>query len=64
MKKFLSIRDLRERDGIAPSTRWQWIKYGLYPKPIKFGPRQARWPIEAIEAYEQTRIAESKVDAA
>jgi prophage regulatory protein len=63
MKKCLSIRVLRERDGVADSTRWAWVKEGKYPKPFKLGPKCTRWSEEDIEAHEAAKIAESRGEA-
>jgi prophage regulatory protein len=62
--KYLTITQLRLRDGIANSTRWGWVSEGKYPKPVKFGPKQTRWVLEEIEAWEAARIAESRGEAA
>jgi predicted DNA-binding transcriptional regulator AlpA len=63
MKKYLTLRELRERDGVANSTRYQWIADGKYPAGIKFGPKQTRWSIEEVEAAEAERMAARKHEA-
>jgi predicted DNA-binding transcriptional regulator AlpA len=51
MKQWLSIRDLKERDGISNSTRWAWVAAGRYPRPHSLGPRCTRWWHEDIEQW-------------
>jgi predicted DNA-binding transcriptional regulator AlpA len=32
------ISELKQIDGVPDSTRYDWIKKGLHPKPRKLGP--------------------------
>jgi predicted DNA-binding transcriptional regulator AlpA len=40
---------------VSKSTWWNGVKTGLFPKPIKLGPRITAWRVEDIRALiEQT----------
>ena len=36
---------------ISKSTWWAGVKSGLYPSPVKLGPRITAWRIEDIRAF-------------
>ena len=35
---------------VAPSSWWRGIALGIYPKPVKLGPRTTVWRVEDIRA--------------
>lgn len=35
---------------VCPTTWWQGIKSGKYPKPLKLGPKTTVWRVEDIRA--------------
>lgn len=35
---------------VSPSTWWEGIRVGRYPKPVKLGPRTTAWRVEDIRA--------------
>ena len=39
--------------GILPvskSTIWQWVKQGIFPRPIKLGPRVSVFDVQAVRS--------------
>jgi prophage regulatory protein len=36
---------------VSKSTWWQGVKTGLFPKPIKLGPRITAWRVEDIRDF-------------
>ena len=50
---FLRLASILAPDGPIPvskSTWWAGVRSGLYPKPVKLGPRITAWRIEDIRA--------------
>ena len=35
---------------VSKSTRWEGVKSGRFPKPVKLGPRISAWRVEHIRA--------------
>lgn len=33
---------------VSPTTWWEGVKTGRYPKPVKLGPKISAWPVETI----------------
>lgn len=51
---FLSVYEVAERYGVSPATIWRWASQEeRFPKPVKVGRASTRWPLQALEAYEQ-----------
>ncbi len=46
--------------GVAPSTIWSWVKAGVFPKPIKLAANTTVWNSVDVEAWAQSRIADSR----
>jgi predicted DNA-binding transcriptional regulator AlpA len=46
--------------GAASSTIWAWVKSGVFPKPIKLSANTTVWNAADVEAWAQSRIAESR----
>lgn len=51
MTKFLRIKEVMNKTGIARSTIWLWVKEGKFPEPIKLSPRITVWDNEKIELW-------------
>ncbi len=45
------------RTGESRSTRYQRIREGLFPRPVRIGPRAVGWPDYEIDALIASRIA-------
>ncbi len=62
---FLRLPQVREiAGGVAPSTIWGWVKSGTFPKPIKLSANCTAWDAAQVEAWAQSRIAESRTQPA
>ncbi len=35
---------------VSPTTWWEGVRTGRFPKPVKLGPRTTAWPVERIRA--------------
>ena len=35
----------------SKSTLWRWVKAGLFPAPVRLGPRSVRWKGSAVRAW-------------
>ncbi len=58
--RFLRLPQVREiAGGVAPSTLWQWVKNGTFPRPLKLSANCTAWDAADVEAWAQARIAES-----
>lgn len=51
ISELVETADIRTRYGIPTSTMYNWIKRGIFPKPIKIGLRKVAWRAEDIEAW-------------
>lgn len=45
---FIRLVDILEYIPVGKTTWWQRVKDGLYPKPVKLGPRTTAWKVEDI----------------
>ena len=50
--------DLRKHDSLGRTRRWQLIKEGRYPAPIKIGPRRKVWLASEVDAWLEAKKAE------
>jgi prophage regulatory protein len=48
---------VQEQTGNSRSTLYLRIKQGLFPKPVKLGPRAVAWPAHEVGAVNAARIA-------
>ena len=55
MPRYLRRKAVCARYNFANSTLYVWIKQGLFPAPVKLGPRMVAWSIEELEEWERTR---------
>lgn len=55
MPKFLRRPAVSERYGVPPSTLYDWIAKGHFPKPVRLGARAVGWSVEELEAWERSR---------
>ena len=58
MPKYLRRPAVTERYALPPSTLYDWIKQGLFPRPVRLGARAVGWAVEELEAWERDRAAE------
>ena len=55
MIRYLRCPSVCERYGISRSTLYSWIQQGLFPAPIKLGPRAVGWAVAALDEWENER---------
>jgi prophage regulatory protein len=51
MSRFLRIKEVMNKTGIARSTIWLWVKEDKFPKPIKLSPRITVWDNNEIDKW-------------
>lgn len=47
----LSIKEVADRIGFSESTVRTYVKKGLFPKSVQYGPRTVRWKVEDVQAW-------------
>lgn len=53
----LRLPAVKEKTGNSRSTIYKRIKDGLFPRPVKIGPRSGGWPAYEVDALNAARIA-------
>lgn len=48
----LRMSDVRKMCGLSPSTVYQMMRDGRFPKPLQLGLRSVRWRMRDIEAWQ------------
>jgi hypothetical protein len=60
VERYLSDREIADRNGISEATKARWCREGKYPKPIKLVPNGPnRTLLSVILAHEASRAAAS-----
>lgn len=62
MVTFVRLPGVKAVSGKARSTIYKDISLGLWPRPVKLGPRMVAWPRHEIDAVNAARVA-GKSDA-
>lgn len=52
----LRRKQVESRTGLARSTIYQYMKDGVFPKPIQLGPRAVGWIESEISAWISQRV--------
>ena len=55
--KILRLPAVKVETGASRSTIYLRIQQGLWPKPVKLGPRSVGWPASEVAALNAARIA-------
>lgn len=50
-------RGFCERAGISHTTLYVWVRKGLVPKPVQYGPRITGWPTSVVDQWFRERAA-------
>lgn len=50
-------KQVQSESGYSRSTIYLRISQGLFPKPVRLGPRAVGWPAREIAALNEARIA-------
>jgi prophage regulatory protein len=58
IKKMLRLPAVLAARGCSKSKLYADIKAGVFPAPVKIGPRISAWPESDVEAEQRVRIAE------
>lgn len=53
----LRLPAVKAQSGASRSTIYLRIQQGLWPKPVKLGPRSVGWPASEVSALNAARIA-------
>jgi prophage regulatory protein len=56
-KRVNRLPTVKDRTGHSTSTIYQLMAEGLFPRPIKLGPRAVGWIEEEVDHYIEQRIA-------
>jgi len=62
VQRLLRLPSVKAETGASRSTIYLRIQQGLWPKPVKLGPRSVAWPASEVAALNAARIA-GMVDA-
>ncbi len=57
VQTLLRLPTVKAETGASRSTIYLRIQQGLWPKPVKLGPRSVAWPASEIAALNAARIA-------
>lgn len=55
--RILRLPGVRSESGYSRSTIYLRIAQGLWPKPIRLGPRAVGWPALEVAAMNRARVA-------
>ncbi len=50
-ERFIRIREVSHRTGLATSTIWKWVAEGKFPEPIRLGRRFTVWAESGIDGW-------------
>ncbi len=53
---FLRRRQVQTRTGLSRSTIYQYIKGGVFPKPVPLGPRAVGWLESEVSEWIAARV--------
>ncbi len=57
VQPILRLPAVKAETGASRSTIYLRIQQGLWPKPVKLGPRSVGWPASEVAALNAARIA-------
>lgn len=57
VQTLLRLPIVKAETGASRSTIYLRIQQGLWPKPVKLGPRSVAWPASEVAALNAARIA-------
>ena len=55
MDRYLSRQQICHNLQISKQSLWRWCKTGMFPKPVKLGPRSIAWRESDVTAWEASR---------
>lgn len=57
VQQILRLPAVKSETGASRSTIYLRIQQGLWPKPVRLGPRSVGWPASEVAAINAARIA-------
>jgi len=52
-KRYLRRREVQSRYGeVSTATLYAWMDRGVFPRPIRIGPRMVAWDEEDLDAHD------------
>lgn len=63
-QKIIRRREVQTKTGKSRSSMYADISRGNFPKPIKIGSRAVGWLESDVDAWIESRVAESRTPAA
>ena len=57
VQRLLRLPSVKAETGASRSTIYLRIQQGLWPKPVKLGPRSVAWPAYEVAALNAARIS-------
>jgi predicted DNA-binding transcriptional regulator AlpA len=54
-ERYICVKEVAQRFGVAIITIWVWTRQGQFPKPVKFGVRATRWRLSDLVKFEEQR---------
>lgn len=57
VQTIIRLPEVKAETGASRSTIYLRIKQGLWPKPVRLGPRSVGWPVSEVAAINNARIA-------
>jgi prophage regulatory protein len=62
MPNLLRINSVSAKVGLKPSTIWQYVREGKFPKPHKLSARVTVWNENDVTAWTENRLTDSAAD--
>ncbi|WP_324470555.1 AlpA family phage regulatory protein [Ottowia sp.] len=60
---FVRLKRVEAFAGLRRSSIYEQADVGLFPKPVKIGPRASAWLSDELLAWKAARVAERDVEA-
>ena len=54
---FEGLSSVRRRTSVPRSTIYDWIGKGLFPRPVRIGPRRVAWRASDIDRWMANAVA-------
>lgn len=55
LEQLLDLRAVKATVGASRSTIYAWIAKGVFPRPLRLGPRRVAWRASDIRAWIESR---------
>jgi prophage regulatory protein len=62
-QRLIRLRDVRQRTGLSSSSIYAKISIGLFPRPVKLGPRASAWIEGEVSEWIEAQIERSRKTA-